>query len=107
MEVRLTLNLQIGSRHDEDNPIFFSLIPVAVRTIYDRYFIAFGERQLVGTSTRIIVQSFCFCYEKVSKEDRSDAGPLARLKGLNIGLREEPRLAVTDDSAIPPVASRL
>jgi hypothetical protein len=56
MEARLTLsNLQIRSRNDEDNPVLLSLVPVAVRAVYDRYLFAFGKRQLVGATSRIIV----------------------------------------------------
>ena len=61
MEVRLTLNnLQVRSRNDEDNPVFLSLVPVAVRAVYDRYHVAFGKRQLVGATSRIVVQTFRF-----------------------------------------------
>ncbi len=68
MEARLTLNLQVGSWDDEDNPILFSLEPVAVRAVYDRYCIAFGERQFVSTSPGEVIQTFCTDYEKVSKK---------------------------------------
>ena len=59
MEARLTLsNLQICSRNDEDNPVLLSLVPVAVRAVYDRYLVTFGKWQLVGAASRIIVETF-------------------------------------------------